>query len=520
MSNTCGNSTLRKKTLSVLAACLLGGSLLGLPALAQAGSAKPRAAAMSAQDTKDMVFNWIEGHYLDMFSPPLKASQTGNGYYYRYYPNSGTYLGEKDGLIQAWLPPLGLVTLGTLTDLSQKAQAEMQPKAGDPVFTTAKINGVPFLEQTYRYYGVDGEGNLLDAANKGTPVGHVAVLESQKHLATQPVQGFVATLDQEPLPLATVAAFYKELWAAMMAYYPQKSGDEIAREIGDLDGSLEDLYYDVRNSGLSTRDYVVFYESVDKYLGEANAEGELDSFMENTGMTPAALLSTLQTAGITWDDVLSRMASSKTGFAKLLQSYTASSQSLGDFLQGFVRNGTLAGSFAGNTAVDAAKVAVKAGELGLKVAKFAWEIIKDGRPKTSAEGAYTSVLSAKDGYYENYAYAKPGSSPYIEWEGKNIYTMRLYYAKFKLDGYYGATHSTIGGKWMPSIAFKVDDAFAAFTWNLNAGAAITSAANLASTAAPQPEIQVVAKLQANGWFQSFTKSFTFYANGETGFRRE
>ncbi len=73
---------------------------------------------------------------------------------------------------------------------------------------------------------------------------------------------------------------------------------------------------------------------------------------------------------------------------------------------------------------------------------------------------------------------------------------------------------------MPSVAFKVDETFAGLTWNLNAGAAITSAANLASPAAPEPEIQIVANVQANGWFQSFTNSFTFYANGRTGFRKQ
>ncbi len=521
MKNVVPTFSLRKKTLSLMLGCLLGAPLLTLPAVGVAAPIAARA-TLSAQETKDMAFTWIESRYSTLFAPPLQTSQSGNGYYYRYYPSSGTYLGEKDGVVQAWLPSIGFVTLGSLSDLSQKALVEMQPKAGDPIFATAKINGIPFLEQTYRYYAIDQQGNLYgNSLASDDLVGHVAILESQKQLATPAIQGFAATSNQEPVALAAMAAFYKELWAALVAYYPQKSPAEIAREIGDLDSSLEDIYRDVKNSGLTTRDYVIFYETIDKYFVDVGIEGSLVAFLERVGITPAGLLSILQGASITWDDLLARMAANRATFTSLHQSFLVSGYSLGNYLQGYVRGGSFAvNQFAGDPAVDAAKVAVKAGELGLKVAKFAWEIIKDGRPQTSAEGAYTSVFSVKDGAFENYGYAKGGNSPYIEWEGRNIYTMRLYYAKFNLGGYYGATHSTIGGKWLPSIAFKVDEAFAAWTWNLNASAAITSAANLASIGAPEPEIQVIAKTQANGWFQSFTNSFTFYANGDKGFRKE
>ena len=95
--------------------------------------------------------------------------------------------------------------------------------------------------------------------------------------------------------------------------------------------------------------------------------------------------------------------------------------------------------------------------------------------------------------------------------------MTLFHAKFHVDGYYNAKNPNAPGYWMPSVAFKVNESFAALTWNLNAGAAITAAANRASPDAPEPEIQIVANVQANGWFQSFTQSFTFMANGRTGF---
>ena len=57
-------------------------------------------------------------------------------------------------------------------------------------------------------------------------------------------------------------------------------------------------------------------------------------------------------------------------------------------------------------------------------------------------------------------------------------------------------------------------------FGLNVGATITAAANVGSANSPEPEVQVVAQMQASGWFQSFTKSITLYANGATGFRVE
>lgn len=210
----------------------------------------------------------------------------------------------------------------------------------------------------------------------------------------------------------------------------------------------------------------------------------------------------------------------------LQQDYAASQHSLDVFLSNFVKGKTIAAASMmlsrtkyGTVKAAKSNPAVDAGKLGLDVAKFAWEIIKDGRPTTSAEGAYTSVLSVKDKSYENYEYAKNGSSAVVQQRISNIFDMTLTNAKFKIDGYYGSTSPSFGGHWMPSIAFKVDEAFPAWTWNLNASAAITSAANLGSAAAPEPEVQIVATIQANGLFQSFTDTYTFLANGRTGFRK-
>lgn len=45
----------------------------------------------------DRIFNWAEATYPALLSPVSPVSQTIYGYYYRYYSNTGNYIGTKDG---------------------------------------------------------------------------------------------------------------------------------------------------------------------------------------------------------------------------------------------------------------------------------------------------------------------------------------------------------------------------------------------------------------------------------------
>jgi hypothetical protein len=334
----------------------------------------------------------------------------------------------------------------------------------------------------------------------------------------------VQTDNLDPINTAETKVFIEDLLAGLRVHYPSMSMQDLVHQLGSLDQSLEAIRTEYMKSGLgSIQQFVDFYEAID--LGGENDEAEADQFLELCGLNIAQFLSTLKTTGVSWVELLAAMKSQHVGFINLYNSYASSLESLEVFIPEFVHGKKVTVSMLfvtpqADPVTDGAKVAVEAAKLGLDVAKFAWEIIKDARPKTTAEGAYTSVLSVKDKSYENYGYSTQGSSAVVDYEGKNVFTMTLFHAIFKVDGYYKATNPNVPGYWLPSIAFKVDESFAALTWNLNAGAAITSAANMASPSAPEPEIQVVANVQANGWFQSFTNSFTFYANGRTGFRKE
>lgn len=432
-------------------------------------------------------------------------------------------------------------------------------RVGDPMVATLKIDGTSTLEQTYRTYGVDRDGHLFgknadgsfsrlqsDAAvrqvagGRRSPVtvAQVQLLEREVRLDTMVSSETTDRSESIDLEVdippdvdtpADLARFYKNLWDQLRARDRyRRTPAALAREIADFDRSLEELRADASASGLSLDAFVASYETVDRHFKghkHHNVEGELDAFLEAAEITPAELLAAIGEAGTSWNVVLRRMASNGTTFVTLFQEYAESQKGLGDFLREFVsrevrasRRRTVAAAPA--AAAKAAKVAVDAAKLGLDVAKFAWEVIKDGRPKTTAEGAYTRVLSNGDPSFEKYANSVEGRSRSVEWEGRNLFNMRVIHVKYSLGGYYGASHPTIGGKWLPSVGFKVDESYAFWGFGLNVGATITAAANVGSADSPEPVIQVVAQMQASGWFQSFTKSITLYANGATGFRVE
>ncbi|MDD2892962.1 MAG: hypothetical protein PHF20_03440 [Halothiobacillaceae bacterium] len=405
------------------------------------------------------------------------------------------------------------------------------PQAGDPLYVSMKVDGQEILSETYRYYALTDSGRLVAEPNvENAQLPHIALRESRQvktmSLAYQSA-GLIRLQAVDPVvDPASMVAFTEELIAAIRKHYTDASSHDAALQLGDFDMPLEDVYDEYKHSGLSSLDaFVAFFEAMDaNYPDYVSAEGDIENFLDLTGMNIAGFLSVLDSQGITWPQLLAAMKTQGATFTSLYQDYASSLDPLGSFLSEFVRGKTAqAASMArplADPVTDAAKVAVEAGKLGLDVAKFAWEIIKDARPVTKADGAYTSILSIKDKNYENYGYSVSGTSAVVDYEGKSLFTNTLFHAKFRIDGYYNAANPSVPGNWMPSVAFKVDESFAGFTWNLNAGAAITSAANRASAAAPEPEIQIVANVQANGWFQSFTNSFTFYANGRTGFSKQ
>lgn len=72
----------------------------------------------------DRVFNWAESLYPSLFSPGQPASQEAQGYYYRYYSTTNSYIGSKDGLGYYLVPGGGITSVGPVsTFLTTAGQA-------------------------------------------------------------------------------------------------------------------------------------------------------------------------------------------------------------------------------------------------------------------------------------------------------------------------------------------------------------------------------------------------------------
>ncbi|QTN29055.1 matrixin family metalloprotease [Rhodoferax sp. AJA081-3] len=78
--------------------------------------AKGCAALYGAADTatSNRTFNWAEEAYPEFIAPGPSVSGTFEGYYYRYYPGTNTYLGSRNGTVY-FMGPTGLIyDVGTL----------------------------------------------------------------------------------------------------------------------------------------------------------------------------------------------------------------------------------------------------------------------------------------------------------------------------------------------------------------------------------------------------------------------
>ncbi len=71
----------------------------------------------------DKIFEYAETQFAPVFNPAPQTSQTGFGFYYRYYPNSNSYLGYQNQSIWYFLPNTGIREAGPLSQYLPLAKA-------------------------------------------------------------------------------------------------------------------------------------------------------------------------------------------------------------------------------------------------------------------------------------------------------------------------------------------------------------------------------------------------------------
>ena len=156
-------------------------------------------------------------------------------------------------------------------------------------------------------------------------------------------------------------------------------------------------------------------------------------------------------------------------------------------------------------------------KLGLDVLKFGWDVIKDGKPQVSTDGAFTAVLKKKTTALD-YGYAKRSETPIIHFKVTDawIKSWVLIETKFRGSASYNAVNPNFGGKYLQNVQFDVESAYAQWGMYLNVSAQVSNVTNSASVENPDPEIDVVARINAGWLFQSFGRSAYFRAKGSQG----
>ena len=139
------------------------------------------------------------------------------------------------------------------------------------------------------------------------------------------------------------------------------------------------------------------------------------------------------------------------------------------------------------------------GQLGLDVLKFGWDIIKDGKPKVQTDGAFTSVLR-KGTTALDYGHAKRDETQILHFKVYDswINSVTLMETKFRGSASYAATTPRFGGQYLQNVQFDVESAYAQWGMYLNVSAQVSNVTNPASLENPDPEIDVVARINADG----------------------
>jgi hypothetical protein len=371
-------------------------------------------------------------------------------------------------------------------------------------FSTDLTVGGRLVEQTqYRIYGTSKSGELVTTKDNLASDAFIPIKIAQTRFEDGQVTKAAAAVVSEE----TLRSFFPQLWQALAQHYGISDPALIANEVHDLDIPLDSIYLDYQASGLNLAGFIDFYEALDEFPALASiemTESDLSSLLESSNTSPAQLLSALVTQQRSWRDFLRTMVARGDDFSRLHDLHQRSGLTLTDFALRYVQ--------------QPQNASTKAVPAGVAVAKFVWDVIKDNRPTTVNDGAFSRVLSTRDDDWEKYARAKEGSSEVVELKVKGrIPLFTLYETRFALTGYYDARHSGFAGHWMPLVNMDVLEMYAIFGWKLNAKAKLTQPVNIGTEEAPIPEMPVTMEINQSGVVRNMTNKYTFKANGQKGF---
>ncbi len=271
---------------------------------------------------------------------------------------------------------------------------------------------------------------------------------------------------------------------------------------------------------------VEFLEIIDVYstrLDSLDGEdifNEIEVFCDLGGFELRSYFTDIQQIFGTHEAFCAKLTNLGLGMKNLYTAYVAwcvdQEASLEDSFSGFLEYLKNASSL--QVCGDTPKIdPVKLGKLGLDVLKFGWDVIKDGKPQVQTDGAFTSVLR-KGTTALDYGNAKRNETSILHFKVNDawIKSWILIETKFRGSASYAATTPEFGGQYLQNVQFDVESAYALWGMYLNVSAQVSNVTNPATVENPDPEIDVVARINAGWLFQSFGRSAYFRAKGSQG----
>lgn len=267
-------------------------------------------------------------------------------------------------------------------------------------------------------------------------------------------------------------------------------------------------------------DMVKVYSSQLERLDGKDIFNEIESFCSLIGVELGTYFIDVKRVFVTHSAFCSKLVELDMGQSKLYGTYAGwymdqeaqLADPFGSFL-GYLKSKSIEATKNGDDKIDPVKIA----KLGLDIVKFGWDVIKDGKPQLSADGAFTSVLR-KDTSGLDYEYAKTNKTGTIEYKVTDslIKSWVLINAKMKGVASYAATNPNFGGQYLPNVQLDVESSYVMWGMNLNVNAQVSNVINASSVENPDPEIDVIAKINAGWLFQSFGQSAYFKVQGSRG----
>lgn len=155
---------------------------------------------------------------------------------------------------------------------------------------------------------------------------------------------------------------------------------------------------------------------------------------------------------------------------------------------------------------------------GLDVAKFAWEIIKDGQPKNDTQSGGTSILNNLDKNPLNYAGARREELPTYTLRGVDALTGAvLAEIHFRVFDWYGARHSNFGGYYIPYLYVQFTKVDLVWPVSARGSASVSGVANIGTADQPNPDLDMWVSITIYDWFESYTRTWRFAFKGDYGY---